>query len=84
MPAISYKPDECKLTYGVYICRKCDSGFYGGGKALHKSNCVSRGYKDTYYCFGEKESWRLCFDISIPSQEIINTAKSSQNEIIEY
>ena len=84
MPAISYQPDKCTMSYGLYVCRKCESSFYGGGAALHQFTCELIGYKDTCYCFGNNESWRLYFDIARPSQEIIDAAKSAPNEIIEY
>ena len=84
MPAISYQPDICKMSYGLFKCKNCKAGFYGGGEALHNSSCEKSGYESTYYCFGDNESWKLCFHISAPCQEIIDIAKSNPNEIIEY
>lgn len=83
MLAISYQPDKCKMSYGLYKCQKCNSEFYGGGIAIHKHTCDSVGYKDTCYCFGDNETWKLCLDIPIPSKKIIDVAINAPYQVIE-
>jgi len=43
------------LSYGYYVCTECDSHFFGGGKALHKSTCRQKGYDSCVYYYGDKE-----------------------------
>jgi len=83
MLQISYRPEEYRMTYGVYLCTKCDNKFYGLGRALHIASCCIRGYEGTCYCFGDTENWDF-LEFQRPSEEIIAKAKSKPNTIIYY
>jgi len=56
------KPDT-KLVYdetvdtssGLWVCPKCGSKFYGGGKAIHNRGCPSDGYDGCEKHFGPSQ-----------------------------
>ena len=86
MPFIQYNPENKTQTHGTYFCPECKSDFYGGGEAIHNKECTGyKSYEKCIYIFGDKESWKLAFDLSyLPSDEIIKQATESPLQIIEY
>ncbi len=44
------------ISYGYYECPICGAKFYGGGRALHNTECSERDYGNCIYVFGPKES----------------------------
>ena len=49
-----YDP-EVKVSYGLNVCPECKARFYGGGRALHNTDCSIKGYEGTEYHFGDEQ-----------------------------
>jgi hypothetical protein len=46
--------EQYLVDYPVYRCPECKSGFFGGGKALHKKGCSIQGYAGCEQVVGPK------------------------------
>lgn len=47
--------ESVEVSYGLWICPTCKSEFYGGGPAIHNSNCTEAGYEKCEFHFGPKQ-----------------------------